>query len=263
MIPKVIHYCWFGHGEMSQKELDCINSWHKFCPGYEIVEWNEDNFDFSECRYAQTAYELKKWAFVSDYARFKILYDHGGLYFDTDVELIKPIDDIVANGPFMGCERDAGDPRGMMVAPGLGLACAAGHEVYREVISSYENDTFVDDEGEINYKTVVVRVTEILEKYGLTEEPGIQEVDGITIYPSEYFNPKEYETGVTVITDNTRSIHHFSMSWLPDSWKKEHDIYAVFARHGLGNRATKSFAKLAAVVLAGDLDRIKHRLRRT
>ncbi len=107
MIPKVIHYCWFGRNPLPQTALKCIESWRKFCPGYEIKEWNEDNFDIARCRYARQAYESKKYAFTSDYVRFWILYNYGGLYFDTDVELIRPIDDIIAKGAFMGCEHDA------------------------------------------------------------------------------------------------------------------------------------------------------------
>ena len=105
-IPKTIHYCWFGGNPLPELAQKCIASWEKFCPGYEIIEWNESNFDFSDCAYAMEAYEAKKWAFVSDYARFKILYENGGVYFDTDVEVIKPIDDIIEQGAFFGCEQD-------------------------------------------------------------------------------------------------------------------------------------------------------------
>ena len=108
MIPKIIHYCWFGGNPLPKSAIKCIESWKKYLPDYEIKEWNESNFDFSKCAYAREAAEKKKWAFVSDYARFKILYQYGGLYFDTDVEVIKPLDDIIAAGPFMGAENFAG-----------------------------------------------------------------------------------------------------------------------------------------------------------
>ena len=104
MITKTIHYCWFGRGELPEKAKQCIESWKKFCPDYEIKEWNEDNFDMNSCAYVKEAYEAKKWAFVSDYARFEILYKYGGLYFDTDVELVKSFDDIVSKGTFMGLQ---------------------------------------------------------------------------------------------------------------------------------------------------------------
>lgn len=107
MIPKIIHYCWFGRGEKPALAKNCIASWRKFFPGYEIREWNEDNFDVNIIPYTAEAYTCKKYAFVSDYARFWVLYKYGGLYFDTDVEVIRPMDDIVARGPFMGIETPA------------------------------------------------------------------------------------------------------------------------------------------------------------
>ena len=107
MIPKVIHYCWFGRNPLPPLAVKCIESWKKFLPGYEIKEWNEDNFDVNIIPYIQEAYEARKYAFVSDYARFYILYHHGGIYFDTDVEVIKSIDDIIERGAFMGCENEA------------------------------------------------------------------------------------------------------------------------------------------------------------
>ena len=123
MIPKIIHYCWFGRNPLPESALKCIASWRKFFPDYEIVEWNEDNFDVNTIPYTAQAYAAKKYAFVSDYARLKILYDHGGLYFDTDVEVIKPFDDILAGGAFMGCELTAA--QGCAVNPGLGLGVSA------------------------------------------------------------------------------------------------------------------------------------------
>lgn len=104
MIPKIIHYCWFGGNPLPEMAVKCIESWKKYCPDYEIKRWDESNFDLNCCNYVKEACQAKKWAFVSDYVRFKVLYDEGGLYFDTDVELIKPIDDILERGPFMGVE---------------------------------------------------------------------------------------------------------------------------------------------------------------
>ena len=127
MIPKIIHYCWFGRNPLPESAQKCIASWRKFFPDYEIVEWNEDNFDVRSIPYTAQAYDAKKYAFVSDYARFKILYEHGGIYFDTDVEVIRPFDDILARGAFMGYEIDPkeGDITGY-VAPGLGLGVNPG-----------------------------------------------------------------------------------------------------------------------------------------
>ncbi len=131
-IPKIIHYCWFGGNPLPQMAQRCIDSWKKYLPDYEIKQWDETNFDVNIIPYTRQAYEAKKYAFVSDYARFLILYQYGGLYFDTDVEVIKPLDDIVAKGPFMGCQ-DKYTPRGdvysLHVAPGLGLGVYAGHPI--------------------------------------------------------------------------------------------------------------------------------------
>lgn len=235
-IPKVIHYCWFGDGQLGHKESLCIASWKKFLPSYEIRRWDEANFDVHCCAYVREAYEAKKWAFVSDYARFKILFEEGGLYFDTDVEIIRPLDDIIAAGPFMGLERDApgfGNNAAAVgeiaVAPGLGLSANPGLGLYRAVLESYDHDHFVGADGEPVLTTVVTRTTGIMEAMGLENTPGIQRVGGVNVYPSEYFNPKEFLTGKLTITGNTRTIHHFSMSWLTP-WQRTKRVVGSFLR---------------------------------
>ena len=125
-IPKVIHYCWFGKGEMPKLAKKCIKSWEKYCPGFEIICHNEDNFDLSQNRYMCEAYEAGKWAFVSDFARLKIIYDNGGIYLDTDVELIKPIDDLLEGKGFMGFDEKG------IVATGLGFGAEKGNEIIGE-----------------------------------------------------------------------------------------------------------------------------------
>lgn len=212
-IPKVIHYCWFGRGPKPKLASKCIASWKKFLPDYEIVEWNEDNFDIGFMPYCQEAYEAKKYAFVSDVARFKILYDHGGVYFDTDVEIIRPLDDILARGAFMGLERNPAPslPDGA-VNPGLGLAVAPGLGLVKDILAVYEGIHFRNPDKSLNLKTVVQYTTEVLLVHGLRPKPGIMEIDGIFIYPAEYFNPKGSSTKL-VITSNTRTIHHFAGSW--------------------------------------------------
>ena len=140
MIPKVIHYCWFGGNPLPKLARDCIESWKKYCPGYEIREWNESNFDLECCQYVKEAASVGKWAFVSDYARFKILYVHGGVYFDTDVELIKTIDDILAKGAFMGIEKpfNISCHQKYLVASGLGFATEKSMPVIGEILKLYE-----------------------------------------------------------------------------------------------------------------------------
>lgn len=216
MIPKIIHYCWFGRKPLPDLAVRCIKSWKEYLPNYEIKEWNEDNFDVNIIPYTKQAYEANKYAFVSDYARFWILYKFGGIYFDTDVELIKPIDDIIFRGPFMGCEKEADVNSGKIipVAPGLGIGVDAGHIVLKELLERYAALCFLREDGSLNLKTVVGYTTELLCKHGLKNCDSIQECAGIWIYPKDYFCPIDYNTGKIRITDNTRGIHHYTASWL-------------------------------------------------
>lgn len=215
MIPKLIHYCWFGRNPLPTLAIKCIESWRKYLPDYEIREWNEDNFDVNIISYTQEAYQAKKYAFVSDYARFWILYKYGGIYFDTDVEVIKPLDDIIARGSFMGCQMDEyTNSKQPCVAPGLGLASMPNHYLYAELLHLYENLHFVDRNGNLNLKTVVHYTTEVLCEHGLKEGGNIQCIDGIWIYPKEYFCPLDVLLQMNM-TENTRTIHHFSATWLP------------------------------------------------
>ncbi len=235
MIPKTIHYCWFGCGEKPKLAQKCISSWKAFFPDYEIREWNERNYDVAQISYTRDAYAAGKYAFVSDYARFDILYRYGGLYFDTDVEVIRPFGDILARGTFMGCEQDGGTARGIMVNPGLGLAAAPGLGLYQEITDYYSTQRFLRADGSGDLTTVVTRVTEILRRHGLRDEPGLQAVDGVTIYPAEFFNPLESTTGRLTKTDNTHSIHWYSKSWLPKSTQLRCKITNA-CRRALGER---------------------------
>lgn len=222
MIPKIIHYCWFGGNPLPEMAIKCIESWKKFLPDYEIKQWDESNFDVNMIPYTAEAYRAKKYAFVSDFARFWILYNYGGLYFDTDVQLIKGIDDIVERGPFMGCERDVDENAGEAaelpsVAPGLGLAANPGLGLYSELLALYKGLHFINPNGSYNQKTIVAYTTEVLCKHGLKNIPGIQECAGVWIYPKEYFCPLDFITKELNITDNTRSIHLYSASWITGS----------------------------------------------
>ncbi|MCI7528971.1 MAG: glycosyl transferase [Oscillospiraceae bacterium] len=224
MIPKKIHYCWFGGNPLDELGKKCLMSWKKFLPDYEIIEWNESNFDVNCCQYVKEAYEAKKWAFVSDYARFKILYEEGGIYFDTDVEVIKPLDDIIARGNFMGAENrvcDINNEVSLNVAPGLGLGVTPGLSLIKEVLDSYDKSSFLNDDGTFNLTTVVARTTGILRLHGLQDINEIQNVADITIYPSEYFCPKDWKTDRINVTENTCCIHHFSASWYGEKEKND------------------------------------------
>ena len=230
MIPRKIHYCWFGGNPLPELAQKCIASWKKHCPDFEIVEWNESNFDVNCCDYVREAYEAKKWAFVSDYARFQILYEHGGVYFDTDVELLKPLDDILARGGFMGVERICGDT--YKVAPGLGLACEAGFPLMRGLLEEYHSRHFRNEDGTLNLKTIVEYTTEHLYACGMQSDDGIQEVAGVFVYPKEYFNPCDMETGRIHVTEKTVSIHHYAASWVDKGSRFRGKVYQFLNRLG-------------------------------
>lgn len=218
MIPKTIHYCWFGGNPLPDLAIKCISSWKEYFPDYEIKEWNESNFDLNCCAYVKEAYDAKKWAFVSDYARFWILYNYGGLYFDTDVEVIKDMSDIIKRGAFMGCESFDGS--GILVNPGLGLGVGPGVNFYKEILDDYNNSHFLNSDGTHNYMTVVTRTTDFLVKHGLQPNDELQKIDGINIYPKDYFCPMDYTTGKVELTENSCSIHWYDASWLDSRMKK-------------------------------------------
>ena len=214
MIPKVIHYCWFGRNRLPDSAQKCIASWRKYLPDYKIKEWNEDNFDVCGILYTQQAYEVKKYAFVSDYARFWILYHYGGLYFDTDVELINSLDDIINRGAFMGIEQSAFWDGKPMVAPGLGLGVESGHPFYKNMLDRYKGLRYIKPDGSYDDATIVTYTTRELYAHGMKTSDDLQEIDGIWIYPADYFCPMDSTTGITMLTDRTVSIHHYDCSWM-------------------------------------------------
>ncbi|WP_373174013.1 glycosyltransferase family 32 protein [Bacteroides finegoldii] len=224
MIPKIIHYCWFGRNTLPSSAQKCIASWKKYFPNYEIKEWNEDNFDVNIIPYTREAYSVKKYAFVSDYARFWVLYYYGGLYFDTDVEVIKSMDDIVERGAFMGIEGPVRLEETSVLAvatgfvwgcnPGLGLGCHRRLALYQSILDYYATLHFLDEKGKMIPGTVVKHTTEVLIKYGLRVTNEIQKVADVWIYPQDYFNPLDDATGRLNITENTRSIHWYSKTWV-------------------------------------------------
>lgn len=244
MIPKKIHYCWFGRNPLPEDALKCIASWKKFLPDYEIIEWNEDNFDVDAIQYTKEAYLAKKYAFVSDYARFRILHDYGGLYFDTDVELIRSLDDIIESGAFMGIEKSLAttDGRGWIgVNAGLGLGAEAGLPTYKKILDFYNERSFLTEDS-----TVVTNVTKLLIPEGLKNENKMQCVAGINIYPAEYFCPMDSTTGIIDITPSTVSIHHYSCSWINHK-SLEYRLY-VLKKRMIKLFGAKSVMKIAAII---------------
>lgn len=208
MIPKIIHYCWFGRNPLPKLAKKCIRSWKKFCPDYEIREWNEDNFNISSAPlYVRQAYEAKKWAFVTDYVRLYAIFNIGGVYMDTDVEVIQPIDAFLNNRAFSGFESEKYVQTGIM-------ASEKGHELIKELLDEYDSAHFINDNGELNLETNVVRITKRMVGYNLVLNNNEQTVKDMTFYPSEYFCPIDLSTRKLKLTSNTYTIHHFSGSWI-------------------------------------------------
>ena len=217
MIPKVIHYCWFGGNPKPKLAEKCIKSWKKYCPDYEIVEWNEDNFDISAAPlYVRQAYEAKKWAFVTDYVRLEVVYNHGGVYLDTDVELLKSLDSLLDNKAFFGYEN------GIHVATGLGFGAEQQMPILAEMMQDYNGIPFIKSDGTIDSTTCPQRNTNVLVKYGLKQDNTKQTVADCLILPSHYLCPINYLSGEKKITADTISIHHFSASWQTQVQKKKH-----------------------------------------
>jgi len=224
MIPKIIHYCWFGGNPLPELAQKCITSWKKYFPDYEIKEWNESSYNIHKIPYISEAYNAKKHAFVSDYARFDILYQYGGIYFDTDVEVIRSFDSILQNGGFMGFEGDE------KVNAGLGIGCNASLGIVYQILQFYATLHFINIDGSYNLHTVVEYVTKILNQNGLKAKNEIQKLDGLTIYPTDYFAPKSALTGELTITKNTYSIHHYDASWIPEKEKNYYKLKRKISR---------------------------------
>lgn len=209
MIPKIIHYCWFGRGEKPKKIQECIDSWIKYLPDFKIIEWNEDNFDVEQFQYTKDAYEAKKYAFVSDVARVKALYENGGFYFDTDVEVLKKIDVNFFNYHcLLGFELENYVATSMM-------ACEPHFYLMKEFYDLYKNLPFYDENGNVITGTNVAKLTNMLEKKGLIRNNRLQTFQDITVYPIEYFSPYDYGSCIYEITENSFCVHHFYVSWLP------------------------------------------------
>lgn len=214
MIPKIIHYCWFGGGARPSYVQKCIASWSHFFPDYEIKEWNESNFDVNMLPYTRDAYAAKKYAFVSDVARFWILSHEGGLYFDADVEVIASFDDIIENGAFMGVEVPSEDGKMPLVNPGLGLGAEPNNRIINAIFEHYKNVQFSLKNDELITETVVIHTTNVLSSnFSLQPLNVVQSLSGMTIYPVDYFNPFNDLTGCLCITQNTHSIHWFAKTW--------------------------------------------------
>lgn len=213
MIPKTIHYCWFGGNPLPELAIKCIESWKKYCPDYKIIEWNESNFDINCCDYVREAYEAKKWAFVSDVARLYALVNYGGIYMDTDVEVIKVLDDLLEFKAVAGFEADDRIQTGV-------LACEQMHPFFAEFLQDYDTISFINDNGDYDATTNVFRITNHCIQNGLKLNGELQTINDVTFLQREYLCPLNNSTGELKITKNTYVIHWFTGSWLDEMERK-------------------------------------------
>lgn len=223
-IPQIIHYFWFGHGKQKGKNIKYIKKWGKVCSGFKIMRWDETNFDVNVIPFTKEAYERGQWAFVSDYARLKVLYEYGGIQFDSDVELIKNFSKLLKYEGFIGFESDD------RVNDGQGFGVMPHHPIVKEMLDMYENLSFVNKDGSFNKILSPVARTEVLVKHGLKLDGSRQNIEGIEVFPAEYFCPKDFVTRKITITKNTYSIHHFASSWHSKTEKRIFTERAFFCR---------------------------------
>lgn len=231
-INKVIHYCWFGRGEKPEIVKKCIQSWKEILIGYKIIEWNEDNFDISSNDYVKEAYEAKKYAFVSDYVRVYALYNYGGIYLDTDVEVFKSFDDLLENDSIWGFEE-----KNYIATSTIGAK--KGNKIIGEFLQLYYNRKFIKEDGSYDDFTNVAMVTEMLEKKGLKMNGEYQEIEGATFYPQTYFSPYDYINCRKFITEDTYCMHHFYKSWLPMGVRLKCNIKVILSKTIGGDNIAK------------------------
>ena len=226
MIPKIIHYCWFGKKKLPALAKKCIASWKKYCPDYELILWNEDNFDLNSNTYVREAYDAGKFAFVTDYVRLWVLYRYGGIYMDTDVEVIKSLDKFLVHPAFSGFETSDAVPTGIMASEQYGKWAESE-------LKYYEHRHFLKEDGSTDTTTNTKIITEHLVESGFRFDNTYQEHKSvIVIYPQDYFCPKDWLTKKLVFfSENTHAIHHFSGSWIPFQEKYKTRIYLFLLKH--------------------------------
>jgi len=217
-IPKIIHYCWFGGKSKPDIVKRCIVSWKKYLIDYEIIEWNEDNFDIHSCTYVKEAYESGKFAFVSDYVRVHALYHSGGIYLDTDVEVFKSFDDLLHHDSFWGFEQEN------YIATST-IGSAKGNKLIKMFLELYHGKSFIKEDGTFDQLTNVAMITHLLEGFGFVSNGKYQEITEMGVfYPQTYFSPFDYINCRKFITENTYTMHHFYKSWLPPKARLKSNI---------------------------------------
>jgi len=203
-IPGKIYYGWFGGSEIPDKLKICMESWNKYCPDYEILQIDENTYDIAKNKYVKSAYEAKKWSRVNNYARLDIIYENGGIYLDTDVELIKPLDDLLFHKAFVGfsCKYQ--------IEFGSGFGAKKHFKLFQSLLSCWDGNEQYSDEYNLQ---IVNKRYALLYSQGFLPDNSFQNINGLTIYPNDFFTPLSPNTGALKITENTYSIHRFALSW--------------------------------------------------
>lgn len=210
-IPRVIHYCWFGKKDLPDEYKYYMESWKKFCPDYQIIRWDESNYDYRKNTYTRQAYEAGKYAFVSDYARLDVVYNFGGIYLDTDVEIVKNIDILLKNRMFCGFEQ------GNLVNTGLGFGACKGFEHLKRMRDYYDNISFIDDNGKFNLTACTRYQTDYLKDLGLKRNGMFQMIDGIRVYPRTVLAPLDFYGTQNHYSEFTHTVHHYAATWFQGS----------------------------------------------
>lgn len=213
MIPKIIHYCWFGRNPKPELAEKCIESWHRICPDYKIVEWNEETFDINSNMYVKQAYEAGKYAFVTDYVRLFAIYTVGGIYMDTDVMILKNLDQFLNHAAFSGFESKTKIPTGI-------IASEAGQPLIGELLHYYNDARFAKEDGSYNMTTNVEIITGLLTSRGFKPNGEFQVISGVAFYPQNIFCPDHKKLNDKDYMRDTVTIHYFAGSWKSEAAKK-------------------------------------------
>ncbi len=246
MIPKIIHYCWFGGKDIPQEQIEYMKSWEKYCPDYQIMRWDEESFDLKQNTYVKEAYEAKKWAFVTDYVRLYAMVTYGGIYMDTDVEVVKSLDAFLDEKAFSGFEDERSVPTGIM-------ASEKGFPFFKELLKDYDGAHFVREDGSYDMTTNVDLITRKCVQNGLELNNKLQRVNEFALYPNDYFCPKDHHTGIINKTKNTYTIHHFAGTWVEPRAKKWEEMVKGLYSSKLWRKITRTlvFKTIRALYIEG------------
>ena len=260
MIPKIIHYCWFGGNPKPPLALKCIKSWKKYCPDFTVIEWNETNYNLVEAPlYVRQAYEQKKWAFVTDYVRLQVVYENGGIYLDTDVELVANLNMLLNRKAYFGFEGVD------YIATGLGFGAEKGNPVLWELMQDYVTIPFILEDGSLDITPCPYRNTAVFVRHGLKVDGTQQVLNGnILILSAEYLCPLDNATRILRCTKNTISIHHFDASWQSQGERQAHDKLAKQRRRRMRMEAILYFPRwlMRKVIGNNQYEKIKKKFKK-